>query len=493
MNLSHIVSNAQGTRLFSDRGKVFCSGGKLIARTVRYCIPSIAKAIQQCAQTPKGLPSVLKFLGSRRCNRFLGNLRIFGSIGGGGVRLRTGTWKLFALAMLSGCTQLPLDGPAQQDIVTGASATLANPPHAVVYDYALVDINPIVLDCLANVETDSISKSFGGRAPALRVGVGDVLGVSVFEASGGPFAPVVTNNRQQGNFVTIPNLTVDSSGAISVPYAGPVQVAGRTLPEIEREIESKLARRVVEPQVVLSIAEQNAATVTVVGDSGTNKVRLAGSGERILDMVSKVGGLKFPAYETDVTLQRKKRTATTYLPTLVSNPEENIFVQPDDIIYVSRNQRKFVAAGAIGSSVGTATNNSQAITGAVVGLFSFDQEHLSLNEAIGKAGGLLDDRADPAQVYIYRIERRKTLEGMGVDLSLFAPNQKLIPTIYRANFRDPSSFLFAQRFAMRNKDTIYVGNAEANEVSKVFAYLRLWTSTAAGVAADANVVRWQGP
>ena len=407
MNLFHTISNAQGARLFSNVGKAFGFGDKLMARIVRYFSPPIAKAIERWAQRPEGLPSMLRYPASRRRDRFLGNLRISGLIGGGGLRLRTGTWKLVALAMLSGCSQLPLDGPAKQDIVAGASATLANPPQAVVYDYALVDINPVVLDCLANTETDSISKSFGGRAPALRVGVGDVLGVSVFEASSGPFAPAGANNRQQGNVVTIPNLTVDSSGAISVPYAGEVQVAGRTPPEIEREIESKLARRVVEPQVVLNIAEQNAATVTVVGDSGTNKVKLSGSGERILDMVSKVGGLKFPAYETDVTLQRKKRTATTYLPTLVSNPEENIFVQPDDVIYVSRNQRKFVAAGAIGSSVGTSVNNNQSLTGAVVGLFSFDQEHLSLNEAIAKAGGLLDDRADPAQVYIFRIEHAR--------------------------------------------------------------------------------------
>ena len=52
----------------------------------------------------------------------------------------------------------------------------------------------------------------------------------------------------------------------------------------------------------------------------------------------------------------------------------------------------------------------------------------------------------------------------------------LIPAIYRANFRDPSSFLFAQKFPMRDRDTIYVGNAEAIEVSKLFAYLQLWTS-----------------
>jgi len=481
MNLFHIIANAQG-------GKAFGFGDKLMARTVRYFPSPVA--------TAKGLPSVLKFPGSRGCDRFSGDPRIFGLIGGRGVRLRTRTWTLAALAMLSGCSALPLDGPSQQAIVMGASATLANPPRAVVYDYALVDVNPIVLDCLAGAETDSFFRTFGGRAPTLRLGVGDVLGVSIFEASSGPFTSAAVAaagaNNKQSAFVTIPTLTVASSGDIFVPYAGVVHVAGRTLPEIEREIESRLEKRVVEPQIVLNLAEQNSATATVVGDAGSNKVKLSVSGERILDIISKVGGPKGLAAYMEVTLQRKKRTATVNLPILVSNPEENIYVQPDDVIYVYRNQRTFVAAGAIGASSGTSIAGGGTITSAV-SQFSFDQEHLSLNEALGKAGGLLDYRADPTQVFLYRMERRRTLEGMGVDLSRFAPNQQLIPTVYRADFRDPSSFLYAQRFPMRDKDTIYVGNSEATEVSKVFAYLTLWTSTPAQVASNANTVAHAGP
>ena len=270
-------------------------------------------------------------------------------------------------------------------------------------------------------------------------------------------------------------------------------MAGLTVPEIKREIESKLQGRAIEPQVIVSMVEQNATTVTVIGDTvGSNTLKLTGAGERILDMISKVGGLKSPAFETFVTLQRKGRSATMYFPALISNPEENVFVRPGDLIYVNREQRKFVAAGAIGASTGTSISNNQTLTGAI-GLFSFDQEHLSLNEAIAKAGGLLDYRADPAQVYLYRIERRNTLERMGVNLSNFPPSQQAIPTVYRADFRDPSSFIFSQRFPMRNKDTIYVGNADAVELSKAFAYIRDWTSTGAGVAGDANIVAWHGP
>lgn len=82
---------------------------------------------------------------------------------------------------------------------------------------------------------------------------------------------------------------------------------------------------------------------------------------------------------------------------------------------------------------------------------------------------------------------------MGVDLSRFAPNQISIPTVYRANFRDPSSFFFAQSFPMRNRDIIYVGNADANEVTKFLIYVRAVTGTSSGVATDLNIISHQGP
>lgn len=408
--------------------------------------------------------------------------------------------QLVAVATLFGCSQLPLDGPTPRDIVNGASAVVPVPSNAVVYDYALVDVNQVVLDCLVDAGADSFLKTFGrlagsGRPPAVRVGSGDVLQVSVFEtAQEGLFQSPAPSNGGR-NFVSFPNQTVSSAGSISVPYAGLVHIGGRTLSEIEREIQSKLEKRALEPQVIITMVEQNKSAVTVIGDAvnAGNKLKLTGSGERILDMVSKAGGIRFPGFDVFVTLQRRNRLATMHFPMLMENPQENIFVEPGDVIYVYRDQRKYVALGAIGATSGAASlGNNNSLVGAV-GQFSFDQEHLSLNEAIAKAGGLVDSRADPAQVFLFRMERRETLERMGVDLIRFPPAQSYIPTVYRANFRDPSSFLFAQRFPMRNKDTIYVGNSDFNELVKVYAYVASATSTMSTVTTDLNIIWHHGP
>lgn len=397
---------------------------------------------------------------------------------------------LFSLAgalLAAACSHLPINGPHHRNITDGAATSLVSDRGTIAYDYALVDINKTVVSHTLDVGPESFFRTFGnakGPAPILRVGVGDVVQISVFEsAAGGLFIPAeAAGGGRPASFLTFPPQQVDRSGTISVPYAGAIRAAGRTLPDIQRDIEGRLAKRAIEPQVVVSLTEQNATEAAVVGDvlNAANKFRIRFGGERILDMISRAGGTRFPGYELFVTLQRNNNRATVYFPTLVNNPAENIFVAPGDTIYVYREQQKFVALGAL-TTVGLTTGlNAQ---------FAFEQERLSLNEAVAKAGGLLDSRANPAQVFLYRIEYREALENMGVDLSAFPPEQELVPTVYRANFRDPSSFFFAQSFLMRHKDIIYVSNADSIEVVKFLGYVSTITSTISGVAGDAVLTR----
>src|SRR3989337_385203 len=326
-------------------------------------------------------------------------------------------WPL-AGVLATACT-LPIDGPRHRDITARATASLVSDRHAVVLDYALVDINKAVLEHAVDLGPGSFFATFGqrpGAPPNIRVGVGDVVQVTVFESAvGGLFIPAEAGVRP-GNFVTFPPQQVSRSGTISVPYAGVVPAAGRRLADLERASEGKLSGRAIEPQVVVTLTEQNATEVAVLGDviNGANKFRIKLGGERILDMVSRAGGIKFPGYDLFVTLQRGKKRATVYFPTLVNNPAENLFVAPGDTIYVYREQQKFVAFGAL-ATVGQ--------TSGLTAQFAFDQERLSLNEAVAKAGGLLDTRAHPGQVFLYRMEYRDALEKMGVNLKPFPREQ----------------------------------------------------------------------
>jgi polysaccharide export outer membrane protein len=384
-------------------------------------------------------------------------------------------------ALIAGCTNLPVDGPSHHDITGAATASVNNERRQVAYDYVLVDVSDKVIDCLLDIGPGSFFRSFGtgrGPAPTITVGVGDVVQVTIFESSaGGLFIPPEAGVRP-GNFVSLPPQTVNRNGTISVPYAGDVQAAGRTPQQIKVDVEKALSVRAVEPQVVVTLVEQTAMSATIISLNGSSRLQIRPN-ERILDVVARAGSSSIPGYEMFITLQRRGHRATVYFPALMNDPRENIYVQPGDTIYVYREQQKFVATGALGAG---------GVTSGVTGLFPFEQEQLSLNEALAKAGGLVDGRANP-QAFLYRMEPRETLERMGVDTGKFPPAAKFIPTVYRANFRDPSVFFFAQRFPMRNKDAIYVANADSVELEKFIAHSTAITSYVAGTTLDVLVTR----
>jgi polysaccharide export outer membrane protein len=143
---------------------------------------------------------------------------------------------------------------------------------------------------------------------------------------------------------------------------------------------------------------------------------------------------------------------------VLANAKENVYVQPDDTLYVNKQPRTFLALGATVSS----TDSGSA-------RFDFESDQLTLSEAVARAGGLSDSRADSKQVFIYRLEQRESLKAAGADLRKIPPATKLVPTIYRANFADPSVFFAASSFAMRDKDIIYVANAGAVDYLKFLA------------------------
>ncbi len=384
----------------------------------------------------------------------------------------------FALC-LAGCTNLPAGGPLRHDIERGALSTLALDRRAVVKEYALVDVSDAVLRELPHVNPGSFYDSFGPQkniSSAFRLGYGDVLQVTIFEsASGGLFAPSDSSLRP-GNFVSLPTQTISRAGTITVPYAGEVRAAGRVVSEVQKDIERRLASRAVEPQVLITVGEQVTSTVTLIGETAS-KQQLRGD-ERILDMIARSGGSRTPTHELFVTLIRKGKRATVYFPTLVREPKENILVAPGDTIHVYKEQQRFVAVGSFGAS---------GVTSGVTGLFPFDDEKLSLNEAVAKAGGLIDTRSS-AQVFVYRMESRKVLERMGVDVSPFN-ERELVPTIYRANFRDPSVYFFAQQFPMRHRDAIYVTTSDSVELEKFMSHTLAITGTISGVTGDIAATR----
>lgn len=376
----------------------------------------------------------------------------------------------FAVLLLPSCTYLPRSGPDDKAVDTHAAIKVGTKERKAGIDYVLIDITRGMLGYFDDKAAMSLKLSFGGGKggpPDIPLGYGDVVQVSIFEAqSGGLFIPSDAGSRP-GNYVTLPNQTIDRSGTVSVPYAGRIQAAGRLKEEVERDVEDKLANRAIEPQVVITTVTSNSSQVAVLGDVTTpTRVELNSSGERILDVLSQAGGLKTAGIETNITLQRRGKTATVPYETLLKNPAENIYVAPDDTVFADHQRRTFVAFGANGQN----------------GRFDFEDTDLSLAEGIAKAGGLSDSQANPAQVLLYRLVEKKTLQDMHINMSAF--HDAKVPVIFRANLRDPAGFFAAQKFALADKDILYSSNAGSIELLKFLDIANAITSTASGTTSD---------
>jgi polysaccharide export outer membrane protein len=375
--------------------------------------------------------------------------------------------------LAGGCGVIPTAGPAKIDIAIGQTD-----PASV--DYGMVKITSEVVRTLAEYEPRGIANAFHDHRPPpeIKFGIGDVVSVTIFEAAaGGLFIPIEAGVRP-GNFVTLPNQPVDTSGNISVPYAGSVVAKNKTPSEVQAEIVDRIKNRAIEPQAVVALVNQNTSLISVLGEVNTaNRFPALPAGEHILDSITRAGGIKDQGHDSWVVLERSGRRATIPFGDLIYEPANNIWAWPGDTIYVFRQPQTFLAFGASGQQ----------------GQFNFDAWRVTLAEAVGKAGGLLDIQADPGSVYLYRMESRELALKLGVDCSKFTgPN---VPVIYRISFRDPGGYFLATKLAMRDKDVVFAANADSVDVSKFLAFLNNINTTAGGglnTAVNANVLRIDG-
>jgi len=100
---------------------------------------------------------------------------------------------------------------------------------------------------------------------------------------------------------------------------------------------------------------------------------------------------------------------------------------------------------------------------------------------------LLDDKAEPQAVLLYRVVDCDFLRSLGVDVSRFKGDQ--VPVIFRANLRDPAAFFAVQQFPMQNKDVIYVSTSDAVELVKFLTIVNSVTSSTRDIVDTRDTLR----
>jgi len=360
---------------------------------------------------------------------------------------------------LAGCSG---SGPSGRDLISVGSA--ANAP------YALVDIDDGSIDLVARFHRPSLGAMFGDyrAASVQKVGIGDSVQITIWEAgSNGIFGgPSIDRTSSSSRPAGIPEQVVAKDGTIQVPFAGRIKVDGKTPQQIEELVVKRLESKASQPQVLVTLGRNLSHSATVNGDVGSAaRVPLSTRGDRVLDVIATAGGVRVPVHEAFITVSRNETSLSVPMQALLSNPVENVYVRPGDVITVVRRPQSFTAVGATGHN-------------AVV---PFDAGGLTLEEAMAKAGGLRDDKADPTGVFVLRYELA-TLARSLPNVPPYLLSSNAVPIVYRLDLKDPSSLFRARRFAMRDKDILFVSTAPLSEVEKVVRVLGLLTAPAAGAA-----------
>jgi polysaccharide export outer membrane protein len=355
---------------------------------------------------------------------------------------------MLALASCAALVSCAGSGPSGRDLLSAGEDRESN--------FALVEINDRNIEVVSRWHKPTLGAMFGDyRGPRVqRIDTGDAVQITIWEAgAGGIFAGPTLDRANTGSRASpIPEQIVSREGSVNVPYAGRIKVTGKTPAEIEDLIVKRLQGRATEPQALVTVTRSASHAVTVTGDvTAGARVPLSPRGDRILDVIASAGGVRTPVHEAFISITRDGSTLSVPMQVLLASPTENIYLRPGDVVTVVRLPQSFTAVGATGR---------QAVV-------PFDAGGITLEEAVGKSGGLLDDRADPRAVFVLRYEPVTLVRNYpGIQPHLLMGN--VVPVAYHINLREPSALFKARRFAMRDKDILYVSHAPVNELEKVF-------------------------
>lgn len=323
----------------------------------------------------------------------------------------------------------------------------------------VVDVtNAIAQRVVSSAVTVAFDRQLGDGIPAgARVGLGDTVEVVIWEAPPAALFGVTARSASSGvdtNLPTaqnssLPAQMVGQDGTIRVPFAGAIDAVNRTPQQIAADIRARLRGKAHDPEVLVRVVSNATSNVTVVGEvTNSRRMPLTAKGERLLDALASAGGVKQPVGKMTIQVTRGDKVAAMPLEGVIKDPRQNIRLQSDDVVTLLFQPYSFTVLGA-------ARANQE---------IPFEGTGLTLSQALGRMGGLDDQRANPKGVFIFRFEDPQVFEGSGSPIATTKDGK--VPVIYRVNMRDATTLFVAQSFPIKDKDVVYVSNAPLADFGK---------------------------
>ena len=266
--------------------------------------------------------------------------------------------------------------------------------------------------------------------PVYTIGPGDVVGIIVYDHPELlPNAGAVIAQQTDPTGVSVaPGFIVGANGEISFPYIGRTKVQGLTESGASELISRRIGAFIKQPQVTVRIQSFRSQRAYVQGEVRTPGLQIFTDVPMTLsEAISRAGSFTQIGDRSKVTLTRGGRSTVIDLQQLQSFGADgnSIPLQNGDIV-----------------NVGTREDSRVYVMGEIRGATALQMRNgrLSLNEALGDAGGVDLLAADPGQIYVIRN----------------VPDDLDTQQIFNLNAKNPVALALADRFELQPHDVVYV-------------------------------------
>ncbi len=241
---------------------------------------------------------------------------------------------------------------------------------------------------------------------------------------------------------------IDPSGVIDLPLVGRVNAAGLTIDQLREALTTKLSKYVESPRIAINVLEYHSQPVSVLGAVANPGIQQLQSPKRLLDVISVAGGLKQEA-GSELTITRQLQWGMLPLPgahtdqsgqfsiaqlslddlTKSRNPQNNIFVRPNDVISVPKAEIVYVL-GQVKKSGGFALDNRNSIS--IIKALALAQgldhdaapKKARIVRGISSHSGMSSDKANPTEV---AVNIQDILDGKAPDIQLNPDDVLFVP------------------------------------------------------------------
>ena len=387
-------------------------------------------------------------------------------------KLARSRWAVMALVVvgLGGCALSPglSIGRGIQKTSQSSTSSLSTPQNNVVTGEqappagALLTITPELISeqrVVRKVDLSADVKRLFAEAKPYGIGPGDVINIVVWNHPELVLAPAgATLTTDASGLASVGNgYNVSPDGLIQFPLLGTFKIVGLTENAAREQITRRLSKFLKDPQVTLRVQAYRAGRVYVDGEVRTPGLQAINDIPMTLpEAISRAGGLTATADRATVVVTRKGATTLINMPQLATlgvNPSKIMLVAGDLVRVGSRDDTKVYVLGEVTKPMTLPLRNGR----------------LTLNEALGEAGGVNSVSGDPRQIYVVR-SRNGDLD---IDPSANAGSvaTSTAPEIYHLDASSPAAYALAEGFELKSRDVVYVDPAPLVRWNRVISLI----------------------